>query len=191
VRYLAQLPFLLNATRFAATLLQRGEFADAFPTEASFILHMALEHSYDEHSNYLALVDDDEWEALLPLSAAWLSIAGEAIYSHCASDDEINGWGTWGGTAVGRVEEAAREIFEERRLQRRVPGPCGPDPNKEDKDRGRTSWLSRAQFVCSSANSFLVSAWMSGMMLLFRRKGVHFRHQAEHFLDLLSIDKWI
>jgi hypothetical protein len=107
VRYLAQLPFLLNATRFAATLLQRGEFADAFPTEASFILHMALEHSYDEHSNYLAQVDDDEWEALLPLAAAWLSIAGEAIYSHCASDDESNGWGTW---EVQRWEEWKKQL---------------------------------------------------------------------------------
>jgi hypothetical protein len=107
VKCLAQLPFLLNATRFAATLLERGEFASAFPTEASFILHMTLEHSYDENSNYLAQVDDDEWEALLPLAAAWLSIAGEAIYSHCVSDDESNGWGTW---EVQRWEEWKKQL---------------------------------------------------------------------------------
>jgi hypothetical protein len=52
---------------------------------------------------------------------------------------------------VGRVEEAALEICEERRLQRGVPGHCGPDSGKDDRDRGRTSRLSRALSVCSSA----------------------------------------
>jgi hypothetical protein len=95
VRYLAQLPFLWSNVAANLVALKRGEFASAFPTDASFILHMALEHSYDEHSNYLAQVDEDEWEALLPLAGAWLPIAGEAIYSHCVGDDESNGWGKW------------------------------------------------------------------------------------------------
>jgi hypothetical protein len=56
---------------------------------------------------YLAQVDDDEWEALLPLAAAWVSIAGEAIYSHCVSDDESNGWGTW---EVQRWEEWKKQL---------------------------------------------------------------------------------
>jgi hypothetical protein len=93
--YLAQIPRLVNATRFAAKLLQKGSFAIALPLEANCCLYLGLEHSYNKET--INRVDVDESPLLIPAATTWLLVAGEKIYEHCFGDDTSNGWnrGTW------------------------------------------------------------------------------------------------
>ncbi|GAB7325712.1 hypothetical protein MBLNU13_g09679t1 [Cladosporium sp. NU13] len=60
---------LLNATRFAAMLLSKNEFASA-------------------------RVGGGEWEVLLPVATTWLLISGKAIYEHCLEESLYDGWET-------------------------------------------------------------------------------------------------
>ena len=93
--YLARIPLLINATRFAAKLLQKGIFAFALPLEATCCLKLGLEYSYnDELSDG---PEADEFPLLIPAATTWLLFAGETIYEHCSSGDTSNGWdrGLW------------------------------------------------------------------------------------------------
>jgi hypothetical protein len=98
--YLAQASRLLNGTRFAAMLLERGEFTGSLPRHASDCLNMGIEQDYDDKSDLSAKAY--EWKVLFPAAATWLTIAGKAIYSHClndevedlqANDETQGGWG--------------------------------------------------------------------------------------------------
>lgn len=95
--YLAQGREFLNATSFAAVLLERGECAFVLPLEASITLQMGLEHSYDEGSYEVGRVEADDAPILIPAAAIWLLIAGRTIYDHCLGDETDDGWhmGTW------------------------------------------------------------------------------------------------
>lgn len=93
--YLAQIPRLVNATRFAAKLLQKGSFAIALPLEANCCLYLGLEHSYNRET--VNRLDVDESLLLIPAATTWLLFAGETIYEHCFGDDTSDGWdrGKW------------------------------------------------------------------------------------------------
>lgn len=93
--YRAQIPRLVNATRFAAKLLQKGSFAFALPLEASCCLRFDLEYSYEKEAE--SGTGADESTLLIRAAATWLLFAGEAIYEHCFGDDTSNGWdsGRW------------------------------------------------------------------------------------------------
>jgi len=83
--YLAQAPFHLNATRFAATLLADNHVAFGLLAEVDFFLKDAIDQPYDETDG----VQAREWQVLLPSAAAWISIAGRRMYSICLDDDEL------------------------------------------------------------------------------------------------------
>lgn len=110
--YLAQRPKFLNATRFAATLLQKGIYAVALPVEAACLLKKSLERSYD---GYPERAGEDERPLLIPAAAIWLSIAGRTIYTHCLGKDTANGWdrGIW---SMDKWEEWKKQLtgFAER-----------------------------------------------------------------------------
>jgi hypothetical protein len=93
--FLAQIPRLVNATRFAAKLLQKGSFAFALPLEASCSLRAGLEYSYDKDPFEGPHADDAV--LLIPAATTWLFFAGETIYEHCCGGDTSNGWirGPW------------------------------------------------------------------------------------------------
>jgi hypothetical protein len=101
--YLAQAPFHLNATKFAATLLADYQVASGLLTEVDIFLKKALDQPYDKTDG----VQAREWQVLLPSAAAWISIAGHRIYSICL-DDEL--------TKV----DATREIRDKWGARRRV-----------------------------------------------------------------------
>ena len=86
---------MVNATRFAARLLQKGIFAVALPLEATCCLQLGLEYPYNKNSS--GGPDADEFSLLIPAATTWLLIAGETIYEHCSSGDTSNGWdrGSW------------------------------------------------------------------------------------------------
>jgi len=83
--YLAQAPFHLNATRFAATLLADNQVSQGLLAEADRSLKRAIDQPYDKTDG----VQAREWQVLLPSAAAWISIAGHRMYSVCL-DDELN-----------------------------------------------------------------------------------------------------
>lgn len=85
---------LLNATRFAAMLLSKNEFASGLPFYTSCFLGAGLEHSWDENSEDIARVGGGEWEVLLPVATTWLLISGKAIYEHCLEESLYDGWET-------------------------------------------------------------------------------------------------
>ena len=111
--YYAQIPRLVNATRFAAKLFQKGSFAFALPFEASCCLKFGLEYSYGKDAE--SGPGAEEAKLLIPAATTWLLFAGETIYEHCSSGDTSNGWirGTWNR---GRWELWKRQlmIFAER-----------------------------------------------------------------------------
>jgi hypothetical protein len=83
--YLAQAPFLLNATEFAATVLADNKVALGLLLEADVFLKRALDQPYDKAGGVRAR----EWQVLLPSAAAWLLIAGKRIHSICLDDELI------------------------------------------------------------------------------------------------------
>jgi hypothetical protein len=84
--YLAQAPFHLNATRFAATLLLAdSQVTFGLLAEVDFFLKDAIDQPYDKTDGIQAR----EWQVLLPSAAAWISIAGRRMYSICIDDDEL------------------------------------------------------------------------------------------------------
>jgi hypothetical protein len=75
--FLEQAPYLLNGTRFAATLFERGFDVPGLnlPARTDHFLEDGIESSHnDDH-----VVKSQEWKVLLPVSATWLMIAGKAI----------------------------------------------------------------------------------------------------------------
>jgi len=88
---------LLSATKFAAMLLSKNEFASGLPFYTSCLLKVGLEHFWDEKSEDIVRVGGDEWEVLIPVATTWLLISGKAIYEHCLEDDLYDGWerDTW------------------------------------------------------------------------------------------------
>ena len=116
--YLAQAPFHLNATRFAATALGDGQVASGLPAEADFFLKRAIEQPYVVADG----VQAREWEVLLPSAAAWFCIAGKRIYSICIEDELTKGdaiWVTrdeWGG----RRRVWSRQLWEHWKARFRV-----------------------------------------------------------------------
>ena len=99
--FLGQASCLLNGTRFAAVLLERGEFFGGLPRYASDFLRMGIEQDYDDRSELSAKAY--EYEVLIPAAATWLTIAGKAIYSHCLNDEvedlqaDVQAQAGWGG----------------------------------------------------------------------------------------------
>lgn len=93
--YLAQIPRLVNATRFAAKLLQEGIFVSNLPHEASCQLKGGLEYPYNNDS-YSGL-EPEESIIHIPSATTWLLFAGVTIYEHCSGGDTSDGWarGTW------------------------------------------------------------------------------------------------
>jgi hypothetical protein len=83
--YLAQAPFSLNATEFAATVLADDKVALGLLAEADVFLKRALDQPYDKTGG----VQAREWQVLLPSAAAWFLIAGKKIYSVCLDDELI------------------------------------------------------------------------------------------------------
>ena len=77
--YYAQTPFLLNAIRFAATLLEQGRFTGGFLEQADMFLQVGIEQSYHDASR----IKPKEWQVLLPSATTWLLVARKTIYSCC------------------------------------------------------------------------------------------------------------
>jgi hypothetical protein len=88
--YLAQAPFLLNATEFAATVLADNKVALGLLLEADIFLKRALDQPYDKTGG----VQAREWQVLLPSAAVWFFIAGQRIYSICVDDELIEAGAT-------------------------------------------------------------------------------------------------
>ena len=63
--YFEQAPHLLNATTFAATVLQRGEVAFDLPSSANCFLTHTLEESFNTRTS----VKGRDWQILLPAAA--------------------------------------------------------------------------------------------------------------------------
>lgn len=101
--HLAQAPFHLNATRFAATLLADNHVAFGLLAEVDFFLKDAIDQPYDKTDG----VQAREWQVLLPSAAAWIFVAGCRMYSVCL-DDELT------------KNDATREIHEKWGAPRRV-----------------------------------------------------------------------
>lgn len=87
--YFAQAPYLLNASRFAATLFQRGHDCSLLDlsAQADLFLRTGIENRYIDENE----IKSREWKVLLPAAAAWLSIAGRKIYEVCLGEDEAEG----------------------------------------------------------------------------------------------------
>lgn len=101
--YLTQVPDLLNMTKFAAALLERGDFISGLPMQVSDCLSMGIEQDYNDKKD--VNMKPLEWQVLLPTASTWLIIAGKVIYDHClnnevedpgADAETQTGWG--GGT---------------------------------------------------------------------------------------------
>lgn len=84
-------------------MLERGLFTCGLPPQASEMLQLALEQPHEENDTNMKPF---EWQVLVPVATAWLTIAGKTIYRHClnnevedpeASEMEKAGWGgaTW------------------------------------------------------------------------------------------------
>ena len=106
--YIGQATKFLNATSFAAMLLEKDAFTIGLPAVASYALKRGIEqlysvHEYDTDGCEID-IDSVKAEVLLPATASWLLIAGKVIYSHClkneiaryADPNARQGWG--GGT---------------------------------------------------------------------------------------------
>jgi hypothetical protein len=106
--YLAQAPFHLNATRFAATMLADNRVASGLLAEAGFFLKRAFDQPYDKTDE----VQAREWQVLLPSAVAWVSIAGHRMYSTCL-DDELT---MVDATRETRDKWGARRIVWSRQL---------------------------------------------------------------------------
>ncbi|KAM0709969.1 hypothetical protein Q7P35_002331 [Cladosporium inversicolor] len=84
--FLEQAPYLLNGTRFAATLFEQGFDAPRLDlaAQADHLLEDGIESPHnDEHP-----VKSRAWKVLLPMSATWFIIAGKTIYKMCLDDQE-------------------------------------------------------------------------------------------------------
>lgn len=76
---------LLNATRFAAKLLERGKFTTGLQRRASIVLWQTLEQNYDDTFGEAML--HLERQILLPAAATWVLVAGKTIYDHCVQEE--------------------------------------------------------------------------------------------------------
>lgn len=86
--FLEQTPYLLNGTKFAATLLAQGFHLPrlSLPAQADHFLQDGIESSHnDEH-----VVKSQEWKVLLPVSATWIIIAGKTIYQMCLEGKDLS-----------------------------------------------------------------------------------------------------
>jgi hypothetical protein len=82
--FLGQAPELLNGTIFTATLFERGFHLPrlSLPAQVDLFLEGGIESSHnDEH-----FVKSQEWKVLLPVSTAWIMIAGKTVYKLCLDD---------------------------------------------------------------------------------------------------------
>lgn len=86
--FLEQARYLLNGTRFAATLFERGFDTPRLnlAIQADHFLEDEIESSHnDEHPVKL-----QAWKVLLPVSVTWLIIAGKTIYRMCLDDQDAS-----------------------------------------------------------------------------------------------------
>lgn len=86
--FLAQGPRLLNGTKFAAGLLERGKCVAGLPMKAFNVLFQALEQNYDDTFGDAML--QLERHILLPAAATWVLVAGQAIYNHCIDEGDAH-----------------------------------------------------------------------------------------------------
>lgn len=86
--FLEQTPYLLNGTRFAATLFERGFHLPrlSLPTQADHFLEDGIESSHNDGH----VVKSQEWKVLLPSAATWMMIAGKAIYKVCLDGRDLS-----------------------------------------------------------------------------------------------------
>lgn len=139
--FLARISRFVNATRFAAKLLQKGISAVALPLEATCCLQLGLEYPYNKNASEGP--NADEFPLLIPAATTWLLIAGEMIYEHCSSGDTSNGWDR-GSSNLQRWElwkKQLRALRRERGLQRRVSRACRTNRQKNVGDREGLSRL--------------------------------------------------
>jgi hypothetical protein len=86
--FLEQAPYLLNGTRFAATLFEQGFHLPSLnlAVQADHFLEDGIESSHnDEH-----VVKSQAWKVLLPVSVTWIMIAGKTIYKMCLDDHKVS-----------------------------------------------------------------------------------------------------
>lgn len=100
---MAQAPGLLNATKFAATLLEGGELARGLPQQLAICMREATD-DWDEEA--WGDKERDHHELLAPLAATWILIAGKTIYSHCRNDEVASPDGDrWGWAAYSWTKQ--------------------------------------------------------------------------------------
>jgi hypothetical protein len=85
--FLEQAPYLLNGTRFAATLFEQGFHLPGLDlaVQADHFLEDGFESSHDDEH----LVKSQAWKVLLPVSATWILIAGKTIYQMCLDGQKV------------------------------------------------------------------------------------------------------
>jgi hypothetical protein len=86
--FLEQAPYLLNGTRFAATLFEQGFHLPSLnlAAQADHFLEDGIESSHkDEH-----VVKSQAWKVLLPVSATWILVAGKTIYKMCLDGQKVS-----------------------------------------------------------------------------------------------------
>lgn len=84
--FLEQTPYLLNGAKFAATLFEQAFQLRGLKlsVQADRFLADGIESSHNDAH----FVKSQEWKVLLPVSAAWILIAGKTIYKLCLEDHE-------------------------------------------------------------------------------------------------------
>ena len=114
----------MNATKFAAKLLEIGEFTKGLPQVLALFMRDATEQTCDEEA--WEDMERDHRQFLAPLAAPWLLVAGKTIYSHCRNDEiavpdgDRKGWAAyswtkqlWAHWKKKFQDFAAREDFSE------------------------------------------------------------------------------
>lgn len=100
--FISQAPGLLNATKFAARLLEIGELTKGLPQELAIFMRNATEETFDEET--WEGMERDYRQFMVPLAATWLLVAGKTIYSHCRNDEiavpdgDRRGWAAYSWT---------------------------------------------------------------------------------------------
>jgi hypothetical protein len=111
--FLEQAPYLLNGTRFAATLLEQGFHLPRLnlAVQADHFLEDGIESSH--HDEYV--VKSQAWKVLLPVSATWILVAGKTIYKMCLQEEnvEFHSKRTWNKPRWEHWKEQLRS-FEDR-----------------------------------------------------------------------------